>query len=315
MSDLPRTSRNAVVVTCNTAHMPFAAMTFHSIARFHPERDFDLLLITTSDIALPPVLADLGVELIRMQPPEEASALKLTRLPFETYLRLWVPQRLEGRYDRILYMDTDMLVQRQGIDRLFGVDLGTHPVGAVLERPMWSRPKRNARDFRYMNLPVAPFFNAGLLLIDLEGWKRTGLLPRSLELAAQHQANLQYHDQSLLNILLHRDWAQLHPAWNWQWMRHHPMAEPLYDPVVLHLFGDAKPWNDPQGHLPARVKAEYELFLSRHFPDQPVDYGQPRQRLNQPGVLRRALHQWRHARPFDPYLRRFTSEFDTLLQG
>ncbi|MBR9764457.1 MAG: glycosyltransferase family 8 protein [Rhodobacteraceae bacterium] len=307
--------RNAVVITCDQAHLAFAAMTFHAVARLHPHRRFDLLLATTADFTLPPVLADMGVTLLRIPRPAGSEALKSTRLPFEAYLRLWVPERLVGRYDRLIYMDTDMLVQRPGLDALFGVDLGPHPLGAVLERPMWSRPGRNARDFRYMGLPPAPYFNSGLMLIDIAAWQQGGLLQRSLDLAAAEQDRLQYHDQSLLNVVLHRNWAQLHPAWNWQWMLHHPMAEPLHDPVVLHFFGPTKPWNDPRGLLPARVRAEYALFLQRHFPATAIEQGPPRGRLPSPGLARLALRQWRHGRPFARYLRRFDSEFDTLLQG
>ncbi|NDV02644.1 glycosyltransferase family 8 protein [Pseudoroseicyclus tamaricis] len=302
----PATDRQAVVICCDSGHLPFAAATFHSLARMTPHRGFDLILCTTDGITLPPVLDRLGVRLLHIEAPPGLAELKSTRLPANAYLRLWLPDRLLGQYDRLLYLDTDIFVQGGDLSALLAADLGPHPVGAVLERPLWGKPRYHAKDFKALNLPRAPYFNSGVLLIDVARWVEGDVLSRCLAVAERHQDKLHYHDQSLLNIALYEDWAELSPLWNWQWVGHRVLFEPLADPYILHLYGPNKPWHDPGGAIPARIKAEYRLFLSEHFPDAPADYGPERARLAPEAGLARLL--WRHvrtARGLRRYLARF----------
>ncbi|WP_211643394.1 glycosyltransferase family 8 protein [Loktanella sp. SALINAS62] len=305
--------RKAIIITCDNNHLPYAATVFHSICRFHPDRDFDLILATDADFAVPPILDDMGVRVLRMTPPDDMQKLKSSRLPRTAYLRLWLPQRLAGEYARLIYLDTDMWLQRNGLDQLFDADLGAHPVGAVLERPLWARPYRRVRDQRRLNMARAPYFNSGLLLIDTAAWVSADVLNACLKAAKQHGDLFQYHDQSLLNYALYRNWAQIHPSWNWQWVFYHPMSESLFDPALLHIYGPHKPWDDPEGRIPGRVKAEFRLFLNRHFPDRPQRYG-PMQTTRSRRLTRRTLRHLRDVRAFRKYVARFADEFSTLHQ-
>ena len=51
---------------------------------------------------------------------------------------------------------------------LLGVDLGARVLGAVRDNMQWRTPSRRPEQFRRLRLPASPYFNAGVLLIDVE---------------------------------------------------------------------------------------------------------------------------------------------------
>jgi lipopolysaccharide biosynthesis glycosyltransferase len=175
-----------------------------------------------------------------------------------TYSRLLLPELLPGK-DRVLYLDSDLVVLTQ-IDAIWEWPmtrlLGAVPIGVVA----YSAPERNLLNER--GVPDdAPYFNAGVLLIDLAGWRANSISNRLLKIAWENRGHLAAQDQTVLNLFFSNDFDHL-PA------RFNIIALPSTWPPkkapdgIIHFVGTPKPW-DLLGSLFHRSYALYRDALRR----------------------------------------------------
>ncbi len=95
------------------------------------------------------------------------------------------------------------------------------------------------------------------------------MLDRCLALAAARPADLVGLDQELLNAVLHGDWAEISPAWNWQYTRASMLFEAMEGAHLVHFIGGKKPWGHIGGQLPPRFREAYRAFFARVYPELP----------------------------------------------
>jgi lipopolysaccharide biosynthesis glycosyltransferase len=99
------------------------------------------------------------------------------------------------------------------------------------------------------------YFNAGVILFDLEALRQTGVLDRALAILSNPDTPCEWADQDALNIVLWGNCKQLHPKWNFQ-------RKFLYDkgaawdrfvsdnrrPAIIHFTEGFKPWRRDEWH-------------------------------------------------------------------
>lgn len=173
-----------------------------------------------------------------------------------SFFRLAIGEVLPLSVDRVLYMDTDMLV----VDSLAPLwDLPDHGEAAWAVRSVHfpSMCTYGAMDhWPELNIdPRAPYFNSGLLMIDLARWRALDVGRSALVHLASPFANGALADQEALNVVLAGRWGELHPRWNQQTplLEHNRGAELLYpddvlreareNPSVIHFLSRPKPWH------------------------------------------------------------------------
>lgn len=154
----------------------------------------------------------------------------------ETYLKYSIPELLPEHVDRCLYLDIDMIVTGD-VSPLYSVDLGDYVIGCVLDvKAMlgWSE---------YTAFPISDpkrYFNAGLLLINMEKWKRGAYGKKLEDFIQNNYYNLQSMDQDGFNVVFDGQWLQLENRWNSsQYLK--TMDETFKG--VIHLIGPSKPWH------------------------------------------------------------------------
>lgn len=174
------------------------------------------------------------------------------------WARLAIPRVVAGRR-RALYLDADVVV-RADLAPLFDTDLGGRPLGAVVDA--W-----HGHLGRSMQLgphlpelgapPAAPYVNTGVLLMDLEAFRRERISEACLELVGDYP--LRYADQDAINVVLADRVKLLDPRWNQQHTFHEmpdrwlvetsglagspeALAELRAAPFVVHYTG-RKPWH------------------------------------------------------------------------
>lgn len=261
-------NKNTVALCCDSVFLPFAAFLADQIARLNPERDFDINICSSEPLVLPEALTTQGIRFYHLEVGEELGDLKTSHLPHSTYLRLWLADALGRDYGRILYLDADMFIEGGTLAPLFKLDMQGRCVAAVRDMQQWLRPRKHIRDFRVAGLPAAPYFNGGLELFDTKAFISAGVLQQCLDFAAAKPEALFHHDQSVLNCVLHRNWTEISPVWNWQWAGKRPMWS-LHEPILIgHYAGHLKPWNDARGICPPRYFSTIAPFLERHFPER-----------------------------------------------
>lgn len=169
-----------------------------------------------------------------------------------TLFRLGLEKYAPADCARILYLDSDITILRDVRD-LWAVDLEGQPIGAVIDA--YLDPAKFAQTWKLEG--EGAYFNAGILLIDLDQVRSEKLFSRTIELIAAQGADMPYSDQDALNAVFWRRWKRLDPAWNIQ--RHMIIPEHEHTlptdrqlgrerPGIVHFMGPAKPWMPDTWH-------------------------------------------------------------------
>lgn len=179
----------------------------------------------------------------------------LSHISDTTYYRLLIPEIIGE--SRILYLDSDMVIDGS-LTPLYEMDLGDKVVGAVQDLYI------DCVTHHYSFAPeFEHYFNAGMLLIDCERWRKEKITQHSFMLAKQFQQVLLYADQDILNLVLHKKWKMLPREYNVQVAARFPLinrdlgqfvelAENLDGkmPVIYHYTTHRKPWlNHPEARF------------------------------------------------------------------
>lgn len=174
------------------------------------------------------------------------------------YLRLLIPDIVAERFDKAIYLDSDVQVE-VSLSRLWGQPLDDHAVLAVQDfvSPFVSSPGAvtNYTEFGYD--PDTPYFNSGVLMLNLTRWRSEAISQQVIQAARDYEQFVQFADQYGLNVVLADDWGMLDPKWNV--MTIIPTAredirstqEELLNYGYIYHFTGYKPWQHECTH-PAR---------------------------------------------------------------
>ena len=105
-----------------------------------------------------------------------------SRFIAETAFPLLLSDLLPESLERVLFLDADMLVL-DDIARIWETDISNSSVAAVVDQaiPLCSSP-RGVKDRSSLGIPdSAPYFNAGVMLINLTRWRRLNIPARASE--------------------------------------------------------------------------------------------------------------------------------------
>ncbi|WP_458791110.1 glycosyltransferase family 8 protein [Yoonia sp. MH D7] len=280
--------RKSVVLCCDAKYLPYAALTIDTLLRSNPRPDFDICVVSLDPLVLPEVLRRDEVRFCQIAVGDVFDGLRTTdRFSLAAYVRLALPAAFVEDYDRILYLDCDIMVVGTAISEVFDIDLGDAPIGAVSDNMKWKYPGKPTPDQAGLGVN-GPYFNSGVLLIDCQAFLAQGVLDACLRVAAENNPEKIHFDQTLLNLALVGNWAGLHPVWNWQWAAVRPMLEVYVDVQILHFVGIAKPWSAHAKGMPLRYRALAYRFLKAHFPA--LDVPLPTRQFDKWSVIATLVH-------------------------
>ncbi|HEB8062406.1 TPA: glycosyltransferase family 8 protein, partial [Campylobacter coli] len=131
-----------------------------------------------------------------------------------TYYRFEIANILGNEVSKCLYIDADVLAC-DDIREIFHIDLSGKIVGVVTDScsQLWTKLKSRHADNLNINLDPIYYFNAGVIMIDLNKWRQCDIKKKCI------QAFLDYDhgglaDQSYLNIALKDSIYKLSLGWN-----------------------------------------------------------------------------------------------------
>lgn len=167
-----------------------------------------------------------------------------------TYLRLSLPELAPADVKRVLYLDADIVVVSD-IRELWTQELGGCLIAGVCDVGIDSEDF--ARQFGLSPGRLA-YFNAGILLLDLEGIRQADMFNTVVELLEVRHEELEQMDQDALNIVFWGKWKKLDPLWNVQRrmvmpQEHKPCFAEKHEmtngrrPKIIHFTEHNKPWS------------------------------------------------------------------------
>jgi lipopolysaccharide biosynthesis glycosyltransferase len=185
-----------------------------------------------------------------------------------TYARFLIPSIFPDTVTRVLYLDADILVL-DDLQSLWETNLQEAIVGAVLDG-LDPQLKNGVPGFE--NMPhVRNYFNAGVLLINLDRWRKEGITTKAIEYLALHPDS-RFSDQDALNVVCDGRWKKLDPRWNFVDFYEKVKISDLsaqQRPGIVHFAAWDKPWDARISHVNASF---YNTFRSRTcFPQTPLD--------------------------------------------
>lgn len=198
---------------------------------------------------------------------------------YTTYLRLKSASILPKNITKCLYLDVDLFALSDLRD-IFAIALGDNLLAAVgdFNTNKYLSPILSTQPYNFN--PNAEYFNAGVMLLNLQQWRKEQLETKIFQFLSTYQ--VQYHDQDTINAVAKNRILKLNPKWNLGFLYQFALEnglninfnggdvylpytlecfkEAMQSPVILHYHGNriAKPWEsvytkiDPQmnGYLP-----------------------------------------------------------------
>lgn len=183
----------------------------------------------------------------------------------ETNYRLFLLSELFNNYDKIIYLDSDIVVTGD-ISKLFDISVNGYLVGAIKDSSIkyYEISKRaiyfennyiyniNTYRTKFLNLKFPnDYFNAGVLLINLKECRKTITFHDVMN--TLHSKNFIYNDQDVLNILFNGKVKFLDVIWNYMNNIESFLKNNLYKNYyidlkrqnynIIHYIGQLKPWN------------------------------------------------------------------------
>jgi lipopolysaccharide biosynthesis glycosyltransferase len=173
------------------------------------------------------------------------------------FTRFLIPEVLPD-VGRALYIDSDVLVEAN-IEELWAEPLNGTPLAAVRERTV-SCPVAGIGEWENLGLdPDEAYFNAGVLLMDLDQWRREGIHTDAIEyLADPNHRIISAGNQEPLNAVLCGRWKHLDPRWNALWWF---SPKEVLEEACLSHFAGSHPWW-PNCRHPAQTEFFRYLWAS-----------------------------------------------------
>lgn len=197
-----------------------------------------------------------------------------------TYFRFLLPILLPD-VSKVLYLDCDIVV-RQSIRDLWDTDVSKKALAACL-----GENNDCIRAHNLIDLPMSyGYFNAGVLLVNLEYWREKNVFDRLIRYSIDHPGNNQ-QDQDCLNIVLRDERGGLNVKYNLQENLLVPHKDLLIDrcyfaeldeavqnPTIIHYTNSPKPWHKDCRH-PFR-KEWRKYYAMTKWANIPLKYCYPK---------------------------------------
>lgn len=170
-------------------------------------------------------------------------------LTLATYYRILLPDILPDSVSKVIYLDGDCIV-RHSLIPLWRTDLSEIAIGAVFNA-------FEGQIERYNRLRYSPdlgHFNAGVLLINIDYWRKHHVVNSLIEYINRYPERIAFEDQDVMNVVLKDSKRSLPPKYNFQthmllhtpcfyyWKYEDEIKEAIADPVIIHFTSREKPW-------------------------------------------------------------------------
>jgi lipopolysaccharide biosynthesis glycosyltransferase len=180
-----------------------------------------------------------------------------SHLSIATYYRLLLADLLPGDLDKVIYLDCDLLIQGN-LKELWQIDIGDHAVLAAQDLGVVKISDQYGL-INYRELGIsdnAKYFNAGVLVVNLEKWRTESIGLQILEYLQTHRQYIRFHDQDGLNAILAGKWQAIDCTWNqmpalrrnYKSWEDSPLSreeyyQAMHRPQIIHFASSEKPWN------------------------------------------------------------------------
>ena len=194
-----------------------------------------------------------NIEFIKIKNSKLEDCYVSGELSRASYFRLDIANILDESIEKIIYLDCDLLVY-DDIEKMWQLDMGGKPVAATCDLGIMASARVRKQKNKFIGLPFdTPYFNAGVLIMDLKKWRDGNYAEAIIALATQNK--YPNHDQDALNKFFMNNWQEIPVRWD--------VIPPVFNlflkivtkpdlrkkaieaklnPAIFHYAGGYKPW-------------------------------------------------------------------------
>ena len=159
-----------------------------------------------------------------------------------TYYRLFIERLLPNSLDNVLYLDADIICIADPIkeikENFNNLSNTKKTVASVFEN--FSPMEIKELETR-LNINANNYFNAGVMFIDLEKWRKKSIESLSIEIIKEKNKELKFWDQDILNIIFNDDVFEISNSLNYIINIEKQTTIPTATRFI-HYAGSFKPW-------------------------------------------------------------------------
>ncbi len=172
-----------------------------------------------------------------------------SHITISTYFRLFLSDLLPNDVNKVLYLDSDVIVNTS-IDNLYSINIDNYAIAGIPDKEtnQENNKKRLMIPLKYC------YVNAGVLLMNVEYLRKIDFVKKVRLFVNEHYNKILYHDQDILNALLYNEILYLPHKWNMMdcYLYKEPVCNSKYlteikssqmNPCIIHYAGYFKPWN------------------------------------------------------------------------
>ena len=182
-----------------------------------------------------------------------------THVSDATYYRLFISDYLPREIDFITYVDADILCLKEPnkaiqatIDKMIQ---SNSPIAALTEST------GNKEDIKRFNLNQENYFNAGVLVINMQKWNKKNEERGFIDNLNQIKDKVLWWDQDVLNFTFDGEYTELNSLLNYQIEpnNNYDTKKIEEEVIFLHYLGNTKPWSFNG------LKNNYSKYYQDHY--------------------------------------------------
>ncbi|HEX7122224.1 MAG TPA: glycosyltransferase family 8 protein [Gemmatimonadaceae bacterium] len=269
--------RDPIVVACAADEAytkPLAAMVQSVLSNLRPGRALHLYVLEAGIPATTRALLTRTWEsqgaLVKWLAPRASAFAGVPlwgRMSVTTYFKLSIADLLPAAVTRAIWLDCDLVVVGD-LAQLWDTPLDGYHARAAQDEvvPFVSSPCGIAA-YRQLGFEAhAKYFNAGVMLLDVERWRRDDVTHQVLEYLREYRDRVYFWDQEGLNVALYGKWGELDARWNLNASIPRAFSSARNGNGVLgtprgswivHYAGNLKPWRFPSRSAVRRLFFDY----------------------------------------------------------
>jgi lipopolysaccharide biosynthesis glycosyltransferase len=261
--------KTTLVLACDDNFIPFTAVVARRVA-LHATEKFPIMVVSDG-------VSDENKALARKFCPQidfiEASSMFLERaLPVSdrfsraAHLRLFLDEILSD-FDRVAYLDSDIspltdVAPLLAMAPKVAPIIAAHDIHNMIEGTYRKRLQMSA-----------PYFNSGVLVLDLQAIRTEHIFADALQYALDYPERCEFVDQDPLNAVLDGRWQTL----DWRWNAMNFMSDLMPKPPFIRHFAGRKPWSSKKLGIEQRFVDEWRSDLAEspwlgRFEDSRLEY-------------------------------------------
>lgn len=178
---------------------------------------------------------------------------RFVNISIETYYRLKIVS-LFPQYDKILYLDCDMIV-RHDLKDLWETDISDYAIGSIQDNVYMVKSSTERLCY-----PISlSYYNAGMGLYNLAFLREFQFDKKVSDFINNNLESILFHDQDILNVVCKGHFKSISVRWNMLdvFLKKNPhlpqerladLEKWIEDPGIIHFSAKYKPWNTEAFH-------------------------------------------------------------------